>query len=99
VCSRWRKFFAFVADVGPRPSPKHSIERIDNDGNYEPDNCRWATNAEQSRNMRTNRRITINGRTQILTDFAREAGLSMGCIYYRLKHGWTAEEAFTNVLA
>lgn len=64
ICQRWRKDFeAFLADMGPKPSPKHTIERIDNDGNYEPGNCRWATNEEQGQNTSRSHRITFRGET------------------------------------
>jgi hypothetical protein len=56
VCDRWKNSFAdFIADMGPRPTPQHTIERVDNNGNYEPTNCKWTTRAEQSRNTRRNK--------------------------------------------
>lgn len=64
VCERWQEFVNFLADMGPRPSPRHSIDRIDNDGNYEPSNCRWATPVQQSTNTRRNVRLTYNGITK-----------------------------------
>lgn len=57
VCERWRDFAAFVADVGERPSPKHSLDRIDCNGDYEPGNVRWATHTEQCRNRSSNRSV------------------------------------------
>ena len=97
VCDRWRhSFWNFVDDVGERPSLKHSIDRYpDNYGDYQPDNFRWATVAEQARNRRDNRRITINGQTKIVTDWAKEIGVLPSLIFSRIKNGWTEEQAVT----
>jgi len=73
VHDEWRDDFkAFLAHIGPRPTLGHSIDRINNDGNYEPGNVRWATMKEQARNKRTNRLLRINGRVQCVTDWAEE---------------------------
>lgn len=73
VCQEWQvSFEAFYRDMGAKPSPNHSIDRIDNNGNYEPSNCRWATRLEQMNNTRANRRVEIDGRTQTLMEWARE---------------------------
>lgn len=70
-----------------------TIDRIDINGNYSPSNCRWVTLAEQARNKSDNRRITINGVTKLITEWCKEAPVSTTQVYYRLKHGWTIEEA------
>jgi hypothetical protein len=84
ICDRWRTFTAFASDMWPRPSLEHSIDRIDNDGNYEPGNCRWATSEEQSRNKCTNRLIQFNGTTKCVTAWARDAGLRPTTLFGRL---------------
>lgn len=76
VCSRWDSFSAFLADMGPRPSSKHQIERKNNDLGYSPDNCVWATKKEQASNTRRNVFVTINGRSMILADACRELGIT-----------------------
>lgn len=92
VCKRWRDSFkAFYADMGPRPKGL-TIERIDNDGDYKPSNCRWATNREQQRNKRTNRYIEAFGKRQILQDWARELKTSASLLHYHLKQGRTLEQ-------
>jgi len=97
VCARWRASFeTFLADVGERPSPKHSIDRWpDPAGHYEPGNVRWATLAQQRRNQRINKFIEYQGRHQLLTDWTRELGLPFSAIRYRLRTGWPVEQAFT----
>lgn len=92
VCERWLDFENFLSDMG-EPQPGLTIERINNDGNYEPGNCRWATQAEQLRNRRNNRRITINGVTRVASEWAREYGISRQVIDHRLKAGWSDEDA------
>jgi len=84
VCQRWKCFENFLEDMGLRPSAAHSIERENNDGNYEPGNCRWATAAEQSRNRRGNTRITYNGETRILADWADYFGIKRSTMRGRL---------------
>lgn len=96
VCDRWLLYENFLADMGRRPSPRHSIDRIDNDGDYEPGNCRWATDTEQRENQERTRRATIDGVTKPITEWARELGVSIGLVRYRLyAMRWTPEEALT----
>ncbi len=92
VCDAWQSFEAFYADMGPRP-PNGTIERIDNHGNYEPMNCRWASNFEQQSNRRNNRRFTIDGRTQTLAQWVRESEASKTTIARRLDRGWSPKDA------
>ena len=98
VCERWADFRAFLADMGRRPTAMHRIERIDNDGNYEPRNCRWATPLEQARNRRNNRLLTFDGKTKGLSVWAEELGLSPEALASRLRFGHTTTVAFTEPL-
>ena len=84
---------AFFAYIGRRPSPKHSMDRIDNGGNYEPGNVRWASPIEQARNKRNNKVLSAFGRTQTVTEWANELGIHWGTIAFRLKSGRTVEQA------
>lgn len=94
VCDRWRDSFEnFIADMGPRPSSKHTIDRIDSSGNYEPGNCRWATQDEQQNNKRNSRLIEFHGKTMTISQWARELNLSWKAISSRLARGWSAEMA------
>lgn len=95
VCERWEDFENFYADMGPKPSDKHSIDRINTDGNYEPANCRWATQLEQVRNRRSNRYITHNGETMCASEWARRLGLTPRMVLGRLQRGYSPEEALT----
>lgn len=83
VCNRWGDFEAFAQDMGEPPSPDHTIERIDNDGPYSPDNCRWATMGEQTRNTR--RTVVIDG--LCLADYCKARGLSYEAIQARIRRG------------
>lgn len=92
VCAEWlHDFAAFLAHVGPRPSPLHSIDRIDVDGNYEPGNVRWATKKEQSRNRRDNVFLTVGGETLCIAAWAERTGIPEGTVHSRLRRGWSAE--------
>lgn len=96
VCDRWRASFAdFLADVGERPSSEHSIDRKDNDGNYEPGNVRWATRLEQANNQRSNRRITMNDVTRTLAEWCAIRGVPVRLASQRLARGWTPERALS----
>ena len=92
VCNRWRDFVNFYADIGERPRGL-TIERIDNNGHYEPGNCRWATPKEQANNTRRNRWITFNGETLTLTGWSQRLGIAIGTLHARLSR-YGIEDAF-----
>lgn len=93
VCESWKTFENFLKDVGLRPSPKFSIDRINNNGNYEPGNVRWATKRQQCRNRRGLHLLTYDGKTQCLSDWADEIGSERELIRSRIRSGWSAERA------
>lgn len=95
VCEMWRKsILNFIEDMGPRPEGT-TLDRIDNNGNYGPGNCRWATRGEQSVNKRTSRVITAFGKTQCLREWAEEKGIHKGTLQARLRRGMPIEIALT----
>lgn len=97
VCDSWRDSFeTFLADIGPRPSPKHSLDRIDSDGNYEPSNVRWALFSVQANNRRRTRFVVYHGERMPLTDAVRAAGsvIHYEAAWVRIRDcGWTVERA------
>lgn len=96
VCERWLEDFTnFLADMGPRPSPKHSIDRIDVNGNYEPTNCRWADQYQQQNNRRDNRLISHEGKVYTLSQLARMAVVDRPTLAKRLDRGWTVQAAIS----
>jgi hypothetical protein len=95
ICERWRSFENFFADMGHPPSDKHSIDRVNNDGNYEPSNCRWATPNEQAGNSRNAIRLTFGGLTFSISEWSRRTGLKRATINARIEKGWSAERALT----
>lgn len=102
VCNRWLHgedgkigFECFFSDMGPRPSKKHSIERRDVNGHYEPSNCEWATQKVQCRNTRANRIVDYKGKKQTLVEAVESSGLKYNTVLYRLRRGWSLEDALT----
>ena len=88
VCDRWLKSFdQFLFDMGRRPSAAHSLDRINNSGDYEPENCRWATRREQANNRSSTITVSHFGRNELLTDLADSSGHTYSTIYYRYRAG------------
>lgn len=88
VCDRWNNsFVSFLSDMGRRPSSIHSMDRIDNNGDYSPANCRWATRTQQNRNVRTNQIVTHDGESKCVSEWAEQLGISAKTIYTRIARG------------
>lgn len=96
VCQRWRhSYAAFLEDMGAKPGPTYSIDRINTTGDYEPSNCRWATQKQQQRNRSNNRIVEFMGRSQCIAAWAEELGLSYKMIRARIRKGWPIRDALT----
>lgn len=94
VCEEWKNSFPnFLESMGDRPDGK-SLDRINNDGNYEPLNCRWATQSEQNKNQRRSHLLTLNGKTQTITEWAKDLNMTAPGLRYRLKR-WPLEESLS----
>lgn len=99
VCERWRNNFeSFLEDMGTRPSRNHSVERIDNSGNYDPANCKWATAKEQANNRRSSRFVDLHGERKTLSEWCQLKGLGRSTVSQRLRYGWTVEKALLTPL-
>lgn len=97
VCREWKDSFeSFYADMGDRPSPQHSLERIDNNADYTPGNCRWATRLEQANNKRNNRLLTCNGVTKTVAEWERETGIVSSVIRHRIDRSGVSVERALN---
>lgn len=97
VCERWQSFTNFLADMGERPD-RMTLERIDSNGPYSPENCRWATRAEQMQNTRRNRKLTFGGKTMCLSEWARLINIPVTTLVNRLKKGTPLERALRAVM-
>lgn len=95
VCERWEKFENFYADMGAKPDPKHSLDRIDVNGHYEPGNCRWATASDQLNNTRRNHTVEFRGESKTISEWAKAMNMSHETLRARLRLGWSIECALT----
>lgn len=96
VCDRWSLFENFYEDMGPKPSPQHTLDRYpDQNGNYCPENCRWATREEQNNNLKRNRLLTHDGDTMTLAQWGRKLGWPADRLAGRLRRGWSVEDTLT----
>lgn len=93
VCNRWNLFSNFLIDMGQKPKG-YSLERIDNSGNYEPNNCRWASLKEQARNRRTSKKVTFNSQTKTIAEWSELTGINQNTILRRIQRGWPLDTVF-----
>jgi hypothetical protein len=99
ICDRWLNSFEnFLEDIGRRPSKKYSLDRINNDGNYEPSNCKWSTKIEQIMNRRVSVIVTYKGKTIPLIDIKTPNNIPVSVIRYRMKNGWSIDDAIEKPL-
>lgn len=99
VCEAWGDFLQFYSDMGPRPSLAHSIERLDNDGDYTPGNCVWATAMEQCYNRSTSRLVVTDAGVFTLKDYTDKTGVKYDTVLKRLKRGWSMDRALHEKVA
>lgn len=95
ICERWNSYEYFLEDMGRKPDRTYELERIDNNGNYCPENCRWATRTEQTRNTRATLFLEHNGRRLSMADWVEATGIGSGTIRRRIVLGWSIDDALT----
>lgn len=95
ICERWTDYAKFRDDMGERPSGAYSLDRIDNDGDYEPSNCRWANLSEQANNRSGNRRIEFNGDVKTVAEWSRFLGICYATLWHRINNNWSIDDAFS----
>lgn len=94
VCQEWLDYETFFSDMGKRPSHLHTLDRKDNNGNYEPSNCRWATKKEQANNRRSTVFVDYQGKSISLTELAELTGINRATLGWRVRQGWTGDRLF-----